>query len=345
MWKYVRGIANMPIELPNLDDRQYNDLVEEMRALIPRYAPDWTDHNASDPGIMLIELLAWLTEATLYRLNRVPETTEWRFLELLDSPAYRGQAQDALGKSQLERKRILDEALTAAARKIHTRWRAVTASDYEEIVLREYEEIAQHGKDLKLGVARVKCLPEMDVTAHDPYAARAGHVSLIVLEKDDHANGGQRTNEDEIKRLHRAVARLLDERRLITTRLHVASPKYVRIKIDAVVSHAPQATASRLQVELEKRLTSFFDPGKRGMRGSGWTFGRPVYKSEIHGIIEDTVGVDHVKMLDVQPVPEREDNQSAVEGELARIEVPPDGLVQFDYESSKITLHVVRETN
>jgi hypothetical protein len=73
----------MPIPLPNLDDRTYADLVLEARALIPRYAPQWTDHNPSDPGITLIELFAWLTEIIIFRLNRIPETSEARFVELL----------------------------------------------------------------------------------------------------------------------------------------------------------------------------------------------------------------------------------------------------------------------
>jgi hypothetical protein len=63
----------MPLEIPNLDDRRWADLVEDARALIPRYAPEWTDHNAHDPGITLIELFAWLAEMQMYRLNRVGE--------------------------------------------------------------------------------------------------------------------------------------------------------------------------------------------------------------------------------------------------------------------------------
>ncbi|MCL4298014.1 MAG: type VI secretion system baseplate subunit TssF [Anaerolineae bacterium] len=74
----------MPIPLLNLDNRTYADLVEEMRALIPRYASDnWTNHNVSDPGITLLELFAWLTEALIYRLNRIPEASQARLLELL----------------------------------------------------------------------------------------------------------------------------------------------------------------------------------------------------------------------------------------------------------------------
>jgi hypothetical protein len=49
------------IPSPNLDDRTYNDIVEEAIRLIPHYCPEWTNHNATDPGIALIELFAWMT--------------------------------------------------------------------------------------------------------------------------------------------------------------------------------------------------------------------------------------------------------------------------------------------
>ena len=63
----------MPLEIPNLDDRRWEDLVAEARALIPRTAPAWTDHNVHDPGITFVELFAWLAEIQLYRANRVSE--------------------------------------------------------------------------------------------------------------------------------------------------------------------------------------------------------------------------------------------------------------------------------
>ena len=73
----------MTVERLQLDDRTFNDLFAEVRSLIPRYASDWTNHNLSDPGIMLLELFAWLTEATLYRINRVSDASLTRLLELL----------------------------------------------------------------------------------------------------------------------------------------------------------------------------------------------------------------------------------------------------------------------
>ena len=73
----------MPLPIPNLDDRTFEQLVEEAKKLIPTYAPEWTDHNLHDPGITLIELLAWLTEATLYRMNLITEKRKLKYLKLL----------------------------------------------------------------------------------------------------------------------------------------------------------------------------------------------------------------------------------------------------------------------
>ncbi|MEC4815940.1 MAG: putative baseplate assembly protein [Scytonema sp. PMC 1069.18] len=67
----------------NLDDRSFDDLVEECIARIPRYCPEWTDHNLSDPGITLIELFSWLTDQMLLRFNQVPRKNYIAFLELL----------------------------------------------------------------------------------------------------------------------------------------------------------------------------------------------------------------------------------------------------------------------
>ena len=73
----------MSVPLPSLDDRTWQDLVDGGRALIPRDAPDWTDHNVHDPGVTLIELAAWLTESAIYRVNQVPDRHRLKFLELI----------------------------------------------------------------------------------------------------------------------------------------------------------------------------------------------------------------------------------------------------------------------
>jgi predicted phage baseplate assembly protein len=73
----------MPLPSPNLDDRRFQDLVDDAKRLVQRRCPEWTDHNVSDPGITLIETFAYLVDQVLYRLNRVPERSYVTFLELM----------------------------------------------------------------------------------------------------------------------------------------------------------------------------------------------------------------------------------------------------------------------
>ncbi len=74
----------MAFPTPRLDDRTFDQLVDEALARIPRYAPEWTNHNESDPGIAIVKLHAWLTETLLFQLNRLPERAYAEFLDLLD---------------------------------------------------------------------------------------------------------------------------------------------------------------------------------------------------------------------------------------------------------------------
>jgi predicted phage baseplate assembly protein len=73
----------MGLAAPKLDDRQFQDLVDEAKKRIPHYCKEWTDHNVSDPGVTLIELFAWMTDIMLYRLNQVPDLHYIRFMEML----------------------------------------------------------------------------------------------------------------------------------------------------------------------------------------------------------------------------------------------------------------------
>jgi predicted phage baseplate assembly protein len=57
----------MPLPTVTLDDRRFQDIVDQAKTLIPHYCPEWTDHNVSDPGVALIELFAWMTDLMLYR--------------------------------------------------------------------------------------------------------------------------------------------------------------------------------------------------------------------------------------------------------------------------------------
>src|ERR1700682_1354549 len=74
---------SMALPVPNLDDRSFQDLVDDAKRLVQQKCPEWTDHNVSDPGVTLIETFAWMTDQVLYRLNRVPDRNYIKFLELI----------------------------------------------------------------------------------------------------------------------------------------------------------------------------------------------------------------------------------------------------------------------
>lgn len=78
----VKGVGSM-LKLPNLDDRLFNQIVEEARKTIPKLTEDWTDENTHDPGITLIELFSWLTETQQYYINRITKKNELKYLKLL----------------------------------------------------------------------------------------------------------------------------------------------------------------------------------------------------------------------------------------------------------------------
>jgi hypothetical protein len=74
-------VPNLPV--PNLDDRTFDELLEEARRRIRQSSPDWEDLSPNDPGMVLVELFAHLTETMIYRLNRVPQKVYVEFLNLI----------------------------------------------------------------------------------------------------------------------------------------------------------------------------------------------------------------------------------------------------------------------
>ncbi len=56
-----------------MDSGVFAELRDELLRRIPVHNPDWTDYNASDPGVTLLELLAYLGEDLLYRFSHLAE--------------------------------------------------------------------------------------------------------------------------------------------------------------------------------------------------------------------------------------------------------------------------------
>lgn len=92
----------MTLPAPNLDSRSFDDLVREARDRIPRFTPEWTNFNDSDPGMTLVKLHAWMTETILYELNRVPDLNYVKFLDLVGIAPRPATAARTQLKAQLD---------------------------------------------------------------------------------------------------------------------------------------------------------------------------------------------------------------------------------------------------
>jgi hypothetical protein len=75
--------VTVPLSVPALDDRTYQQLVAEALRRIPVHNPAWNNFNDSDPGMTLLQLFAFMHESVLYRVNTFPERNRLKFLSLL----------------------------------------------------------------------------------------------------------------------------------------------------------------------------------------------------------------------------------------------------------------------
>ena len=67
----------------SLDDDNYDEILDEARNLIISRYPDWTDFNAHDPGITLLELFAMLKESQQFFADRIGKENKKKYLKLL----------------------------------------------------------------------------------------------------------------------------------------------------------------------------------------------------------------------------------------------------------------------
>ncbi len=86
----------MPLQIPKIDDRRYQDLLDEAVSRIPVHNPEWTNFNRSDPGVTVIEIFAFMTESLLYRANLIPERNRKKFLQLLGIPLKSGTSAQGI---------------------------------------------------------------------------------------------------------------------------------------------------------------------------------------------------------------------------------------------------------
>jgi predicted phage baseplate assembly protein len=123
----------MPLPAPNLDDRRFQQLVDEAKRYVQRACPEWTDHNVSDPGVTLIEAFAAMVDQVVFRMNQIPDLHYIKFLELLGVRAFSANAAEVNVTFRLSAPLQHDVTVPAGTRVATPRTEAVRAIEFQTV--------------------------------------------------------------------------------------------------------------------------------------------------------------------------------------------------------------------
>lgn len=74
------------LQSEDLSREGFEDIFKGAKEEAVKLCPEWTNHNTSDPGITLLELMSWLAEVQRYHLNSINERHFLRYLKLHGKP-------------------------------------------------------------------------------------------------------------------------------------------------------------------------------------------------------------------------------------------------------------------
>lgn len=327
----------MPLPIPNLDDLRWEDLVAEGRSLIPASAPNWTNHNPSDPGITLMELFAFICEKLIYQLNRVSDRDVAEFLSLLNGTAWKermgliaGEAVDDAELREALRRAVSADEKRATISSLLETTRAVTPADFELLACSVPK------------VARAKCVSRRNLESDDPAIRMTdapGHISVVILSDRSLNPSGE---------LLARIRQALEPARLLTTRVHVVAPRYVSLTCRFTITPVRGVSGEALREEARNRLNLFLDPYQGWFDGKGWPWGRSVYLSELYQVLGEIRGVDSVGptrdaqgSLQDEIVVESFDTDRVKRnqrGDIEAIELYPDELIEPGIDAAEIVI-------
>lgn len=196
------------------------------------------------------------------------------------------------------------ETLQAATRRAADLW----LTPYAAVTNEDYMRIA--GETPGLRIARTHVIPQY---APGRGNSRSAVTVVVVPEGIDKAPKPSRGFLD-------TVARHLEDRRLITTEVHVIGPEYVQVTVHATVVVEPHymEEAHRIVATLNRLLSPIDGPG--GVQG--WPFGRTVQKGDIYSAISRMNGVAYAQDLWLDA-----EGRHASKNAAGDIVLPPNGIV------------------
>jgi hypothetical protein len=322
----------MSFDLPNLDVLPAEVVLDQLVRRIPSYAPGWTDHNPSDPGITLLQMLVWLREGTAYTANAVPRETYRNMLRwvaglssALALPHLSGYdkafpyAKYADTNSQDPSYELLKQMLvqmeldstigyaplqSAVAEFRRAPFLAVTPADLKELAS-EVSGFIDAQKDTNaLHVARL-CLQQrgdittlvlVDDAAYDyspPEATKIETSGVLLTSSLDKP----KTTDDEAKLLDR-VREYLTARMLLGAAMAIENARLIYVQVQCEVYCFAREPADEVAAAVLSALQQALQP-VRTDGGRDWAYGTPIDAAMILPVIAAVPGVDSVAKLDI----------------------------------------------
>lgn len=282
----------MAIQLPNLATKTYEEISDEMVASIPKYTDKWTNHNPSDPGITILELLSWIAETTLYRINRIPSESYVNFLRFVAGASnideverlLKDPLQDKHYRKILEFLKEIEEGHNKTIAEIKTEVLMFLKSRYRAVTEDDFRQIAVEATDL----FKVKAKRIIVEKAQDEDKVKI----IVVPDKwEQYEELTETEKRDRYRELVEFVKDYLNPRTLIGTKIEVKQPVYSDVSINLSVVCHHYATPEKIERDTKDRILQHLDPFVGGDEKTGWPYRRSLSIFEIAQIVEETDGV------------------------------------------------------
>ena len=150
------------------------------------------------------------------------------------------------------------------------------------VTLKDYESIALQTPDVK--IARAKA-----------YTVRGKNQVKVYL-----LPASNKKEPVPSKAFLRHVCKHLNRRRLVTTKIDILPPKYIKISVAGKITVKDGFDSQTVKQNVLEKLDRYFHPVS-GKDGEGWDFGDTVYISHVYSVVETVDGVDGVFQLNINP--------------------------------------------
>jgi hypothetical protein len=309
----------MSFELPNLDTASAGEIQSQLVRRIPQFTRHWTDFNASDPGITLLQMLSWLGESLAYQANAIPIETGTNFLRwvlgLPSSTAPWPYAQaaakqydaafldlrDMLAAIERGRRPSVEELQAAVLGYLTSPYLAVTLADVEALAFQANGMIdAQeaHKPHAHVALARavvageatvLHILPDAGAAYTRPAAGnfdRPGAPCQVTVLLQPDPNAARMLNE-----LIHAVETYVAPRTLLGSAVRVRPARLTDINVSARIRCPAGVNPAVVLEAVVASLMAYFSAADGGIDGSGWRYGDAPDRQEVLGLITGAPGV------------------------------------------------------